>query len=83
MMDRDWRPFSGNILHQIVLRSVACVAFMQITGNFFRWYLVILTAEHPPEQTDVKLIKCKLPNDHVITSSGSVMGPVTLGGRGL
>ena len=46
MMDRDWRPFSGNILHQIVLRSVACVGcFKQITGNLFKCDS-ISTSEH-------------------------------------
>ena len=35
-----------------------------------------------PEQTDVKLIKCKWPNDHVIMTSGRVMIPVTRAGAG-
>ena len=79
MMDRDDRQ-----LNQIVPRSVACVVLCR-KENFSRLSSCNL-GSRVAEQTDDKLIKCKLPGDHVIGTSGPLTRghhPGDPGGRGL
>ena len=71
MMDRDDQLLSWNFFHKIVPRSVACVVLCRYE-NFYGCHLVILAAECWSRDRDDKLIKCKLPDDHVIMTSGPV-----------
>ena len=71
MMDRDDRSLSWNVFHQIVPRSVACVVLCRLE-KFFPLPSCNLGSRVLEQTRDNKLIKCKLPGDHDIMTSGPV-----------
>ena len=79
MIDHVDRPLSGRFYTkyfcEVKCFHVACVVLYRQKENFF-CYLVTFSAECS-EQTDVKLIKCKLSSDPIIMISGPVITLVT------